>query len=147
MKYAGAAVIIICSLCVGVYLSGRTKAALVCSENIYRTMKYVRDEICVNMTPTHIILSRIPECAGKTDLYSAFSDSLSVLKEPERRIFSEFCKTVGGSFAEVQRGTFDVLISQYGALLDEKRKKSKDSGKLYISLSAFFGIAAVIMFL
>ena len=146
MKYIGAGLIFICSVLFGMCMSERARQALSVSEELYRVMLYVRDEICVNRTPTKIILSRISGCEGREDLYSAFSDKLSSL-DAERRIFSDFCGTIGKSGAEVQRGIFDALLSQYDAELDKRRKKVGDSSKLYVSLSAFFGLAAVIIFL
>ena len=146
MKYAGAGLIIICSLLFGYYLSLRSKQALHASEEIYRVMLFVRDEICVNRTPTQIILSRIPGCDEKAGLYKSFEDKLSPLGD-ESLIFRDFCDNIGKSGAEVQRGTFDALISQYDGLLKKRREKVSGASKLYVSLSVFFGLAAVIIFL
>ena len=146
MKYFGAGLIIICSLLFGYYLSQRTKQALSASEEIYRVMLFVRDEVCVNRTPTQIIMSRIPGCDEKAGLYKSFEDKLLALGD-ERLIFRDFCDNIGKSGAEVQRGTFDALISQYGSILKKRREKVGGASKLYISLSAFFGLAAVIIFL
>ena len=146
MKYFGAGLIIICSLLFGYYLSQRTKQALSASEEIYRVMLFVRDEVCVNRTPTQIIMSRIPGCDEKAGLYKSFEDKLLALGD-ERLIFRDFCDNIGKSGAEVQRGTFDALISQYDSILKKRREKVGGVSKLYISLSAFFGLAAVIIFL
>ena len=110
-------------------------------------MKYVRDEICLNRTPTKIILSRISDCDGHDDLYSAYENKLSILNLDENRIFSDFCSGIGKGGAEVQRGGFDALLSQYESLLIKRREKVGASARLYISLSVFFGLAAVIIFL
>lgn len=147
MKYAGAGLIFICSLLFGVFLSERSKSALCTSEEIYRVMLYVRDEICSNRTPTKIILSRIPGCDASAGLYKSFENKLSVLHEDERRIFYDFCSGIGKSGAEVQRGGFDALLRQYETTLAKRREKAGSSSKLYVSLSAFFGLAAVIIFL
>ena len=147
MKYVGAGLIFICSLLFGYFLSQRSKQAYATSEEIYRVMLFIRDEICVNRTPTGIILSRIPVCADRGGLYEAFSDRISVLSDEEKRLFSVFCESMGKSGAEVQRGTFDAILSQYGAALEKRREKLGGTSKLYISLSAFFGLAAVIIFL
>ncbi len=146
MKYAGAGLIFICSLLFGSYLAPRSKITLQTSEEIYRIMTFVRDEICVNRTPTDIILSRIRGCDAAVGLYKSFEDKLSQL-DSERRIFYDFCQNIGKSGAEVQRGVFDALLSQYEAALIKRREKSAGAPKLYISLSAFFGLAAVIIFL
>lgn len=146
MKYAGAGVIMICSLLFGYFLSARSGQALRISEEIYRIMLFVRDEICVNRTPTSVILSRIPGCSG-SDLYASFESKTYALSGDERRIFSDFCKSIGKSGAEVQRGAFDSLLSQYESILVKRREKVGGSYKLYISLSVFFGLAAVIIFL
>ena len=147
MKYIGAGLIFICSVFFGYSLSQRTKQALAVSEELYRVMLFVRDEICINRTPTKIIFSRIPDCDGYDGLYSAYADKLSQLDNDEKRIFYDFCTSIGKSGAEVQRGTFDALLSQYEASLEKRRKKVGTSARLYISLSAFFGLAAVIIFL
>ena len=147
MKYIGAGLIFICSVLFGYFLSQRTKQALAVSEQIYRVMLFVRDEICVNRTPTNIILSRIPGCDASEGLYKSFENRLSALQEDERRIFFEFCQSIGKSGAEVQRGTFDALLSQYGSILVKRREKAGGTAKLYLSLSAFFGLMAVIIFL
>lgn len=146
MKYAGAGLIFICSLLFGYFLSQRTKQALQTSEEIYRIMLFIRDEICVNRTPTGIILSRIPGCDRSAGLYASFEDRLSQLGE-EERIFRDFCNNVGKSGAEVQRGTFDALLSQYASVLAKRREKAGGAPRLYVSLSAFFGLIAVIIFL
>lgn len=149
MKYAGAALIIISSLSVGLLLSSASGEALRVSEEIYRVMKYIRDEICENMTPTDIILSRLPVFQiGKTGgIYSAYEETLKKLNGAERGIFRDFCSVVGKGDAAVQRGAFDSLISQYETYLEERRKKSKNAPKLYIALSLFTGISAIIIFL
>ena len=147
MKYAGAGIVFICSVLFGCFLSEKAKQALAVSEELYRVMIFVRDEICVNRTPTKIILSRISGCGGYDGLYEAYADKLSALDGEERKIFSDFCQSIGKSGAEVQRGTFDALLSQYEATLERRRKKVGASARLYISLSAFFGLAAVIIFL
>ncbi len=147
MKYAGAGLIFLCSVLFGYFLSEKEKQALSVSEELYRVMLYVRDEICVNRTPTKIILSRICECDDLDGLYGAFSDKLSSLDGDERRVFSDFCGSIGKSGAEVQKGSFDAFLSQYEALLQKRRKKAGGCARLYISLSAFFGLAAVIIFL
>ena len=146
MKYAGAGLIFICSLLFGYYLAQRSKQALQTSEEIYRIMTFVRDEICVNRTPTDIILSRIQGCNVAAGLYKSFEDKLSPL-DGERRIFYDFCQNIGKSGAEVQRGTFDALLSQYDSILIKRREKAVGAPKLYVSLCAFFGLAAVIIIL
>lgn len=148
MKYTGAALIIITSVSFGFILSAVSDEALKISEEIYRAMKYIRDEICENRTPTDIILSRLPVyCPGQTDIYSAYADKLKRLSESEKQIFSEFCSVIGKGDSEVQRGAFDALISQYEEHLISHRKKSKNAPKLYIALSLFAGICTVIIFL
>ena len=87
MKYAGAGIIFICSLLFGYFLSERSKTALQTSEEIYRIMLFVRDEICVNRTPTNIILSRIQGCDAAVGLYKSFEDKLSkFLKDSDERL-------------------------------------------------------------
>ena len=146
MKYIGAGLIFICSLLFGYYLSQSAKRSLSAAEEIYRVMSYVRDEICVNRTPTGVILSRIPGVDVSKGLYASFEDRFSSQCD-ERRIFFDFCQSIGKSGAEVQRGSFDALLSQYGAALSKRRENASGRSKLYISLSAFFGLAAIIIFL
>ena len=122
------------------------------SEQIYLIMKYVRDEICVNRTPTDIIYSRIPtkldvSQASRSGLYASLSDCAEEAGEEEAGIFRSFCDGIGKSDADVQRGAFDSLLSHYGQLLSEKREKSKSTSRLFFLCSVFFGAAAVIILL
>ena len=152
MKLAGALIIIVFSVVFGFALSASSAEACAAAEEIYRTMKYIRDEICENRTPTDIILSRLNvsfdgETGGADGIYASYGDRLSRLGEPERRIFREFCSVLGSADAGVQRGAFDALLSQYETHLNSRRQKSKNAPKLYIASSLFAGIFAVIIFL
>lgn len=151
MKYAGAFLILVCSLLAGAGLSARTGEACDVSEEIFRIMKYVREQICVNKTPTKVLLSRVPSRldvseAAEKGLYGALADSLAKLDESERRIFSSFCECMGKGGADVQRAGFDALISRYEASLQERRRRDRDKGRVYTACSLFLGVCAVIIF-
>jgi len=152
MKLAGAIIIIFSSAVFGFALSASAAEACAAAEEIYRAMKYIRDEICENRTPTDIIISRLHvfsdgKSFGADGIYPAYGDKLSRLGEAERRIFREFCSVTGSADAEVQRGAFDALLSQYETHLNARRQKSKNAPKLYIASALFLGISAVIIFL
>ena len=152
MKLAGALIIIVCSVVFGLSLSALSSDACAAAEELYRAMKYVRDEICENRTPTDIILSRLPALFGGADagadsVYNAYGAALSKLGEAERRVFRQFCDVMGKGDAEIQRGAFDALLSQYETHLNARRQKNKNAPKLYTASALFIGISAVIIFL
>ena len=152
MKLAGALIIIVCSVISGLMLSAYSSEACEAAEQICRAMKYIRDEICENRTPTDIILSRLPALfggavAGAENVFDALSAYLQKLGDGERRVLREFSAVTGKGDAEVQRGAFDALLSQYETLLSARRQKSKNAPKLYTAAALFIGVSAVIIFL
>jgi hypothetical protein len=151
MKIAGAVIIILGSAALGFALSASSAEACAAAEEIYRTMRYIRDEICENRTPTDIILLRLgvvfSGAAGADRIYTAYEKKLSRLNEKEKSIFREFCSAAGKGGAGVQRGAFDALLSRYEAELETRRRKNSSAPKLYIASALFFGVFAVIIFL
>lgn len=149
-RYAGAAIILICSLSAGFLLSAKAKQALAAAEKLFVAMKYIRDEITVNRTPTNIIMENLPVdglLPGGGDVKSRFTELLKPLDGDMISAFTGFCESVGKSGADVQRGTLDAYISRFEALLAKRREDGKSSGRLYMALSLFFGVSAVIIFL
>ena len=152
MRYAGAFILLVCSVLAGACFSARTNEACDTSEEIYRIMKYIRERICVNRTPTKMIFPNVPtrlDITGAADsgLYEALSGQLACLYPEERQIFSSFCEVIGKGGAETQKAGFDSLIERYGAVLEERRKKSRDKSRVYAACSVFCGVCAVIIFL
>lgn len=150
MKITGAAIIMICSFACGIYLSDACKKSLYTAETVYNIMKRVRDEICLNKTPTEIIINKLDfgmdlSAAKYKGLYSAALPYLSSLNNDEKNAFKEFCENIGKGSAELQQGGFDIQLEKFGSYLEKRRKEFEKNKKLYASMSAFAGIIAVII--
>ena len=150
MKTVGAVIVAVSSALCGYVLSRRLSFAADTCEELLRIMKYVRDEIAVNKTPTHIILSRLRSsfdlsCASSSGLYSAVLPQLQTLSSEEKEIFFLFCEQIGKGGAEVQRTQFDALIGQLEEKAQKRRSELSKNRRLCISLSLFFGVLIIII--
>lgn len=150
MKIFASALIAASSVLIGFCLSKRLSAASELCEELLRIMKYVRDEIAVNKTPTGVIFSRLRsrfDLSGVSDkgLYGALLPELSPLCTDEREIFRLFCEQIGKGGAEVQTTQFDALISRLGDHAEKRRAELSKNSRLYISLSLFAGVLIIII--
>ena len=150
MKILGAALVAVSSVLSGYCLSHRLAyASEICGE-LLRIMKYVRDEIAVNKTPTHIIMSRLRSsldlsAVPSSGLYTALLPQLQTLDFSEKEIFRLFCGQIGKGGAEVQRTQFDALIGQLEEKAEKRRAELQKNRRLCISLSLFFGVLIIII--
>ncbi len=150
MKIFGCALIAVSSVLIGFCLSRRLFAAAELCEELLRIMKYVRDEIAVNKTPTNVIFSRLrsrfdlPDVSEK-GLYGALLPELSPLCPEEREIFRLFCEQIGRGGAEVQTTQCDALSAPPGDRAGKRRAELSQNSRLYISLSLFAGVLVIII--
>ncbi len=150
MKILGAVIVAVSSALCGYCLSGRLSFAADACEELLRIMKYVRDEIAVNKTPTHIIMSRLRSsfdlsAASSSGLYAALLPQLQTLNSDEKEIFRLFCGQIGKGGAEVQRTQFDALICQLEEKAKKRRSELSKNRQLCVSLSLFFGALIIII--
>ena len=150
MRIFGAALVALSSVLAGCFLSRRLSYAADACEKLLRVMKYVRDEIAVNKTPTHIIISRLQTQFGvpasdRSELYGAFEPELGALSAEENEIFRQFCGQIGKGGAEVQRSQFDALITRFGEISEKRRTELSKNSRLYVSVALFIGVLIIII--
>ena len=150
MRIAGAVIVAVSSALIGYCLSRRLSAALSKCEQLLRIMKYVRDEIAVNRTPTDVITARLRSsfgvaADGANGLYDALMNGAGVLTAEEKETLSLFCSQIGKGGAEVQRSQFDSLIACFEERTAKRREDLKKDSRLYVSLSLFAGVLIIII--
>ena len=150
MKIFASALIAVSSALIGFCLSKRLTAAAELCEQLLRIMKYVRDEIAVNKTPTNVIFTRLCsrfDLSGVSEkgLYAALLPELSPLCSDEREIFRLFCEQIGRGGAEVQTTQFAALIAHLGEHAAKRRAELSKNSRLYIALSLFAGVLIIII--
>lgn len=150
MKIFGAVLVAFSSVLSGYCLARRLSLSAEACGELLRVMKYVRDEIAVNKTPTNIIFSRLRSSfdlsdVGTSGLYAALLPQISVLSAEETEIFRLFCEQIGKGGAEVQRTQFDALITQLEEKAEKRRSELSKNKQLYISLSLFIGVLIIII--
>ena len=150
MRLFGAALVAASSVLSGFWFSKRLSYAAEACWEILRIMKYVRDEIAINKTPTRIILERLGARFGvsadqPSSLYGALMPRLSALSSEEAAVFNRFCEQIGKDGAEVQRTQFDSLISQLEERAEKRRAELSKNSRLYVSVSLFVGVLIIII--
>ena len=108
MRYAGAFILLVCSVLAGACFSARTNEACDTSEEIYRIMKYIRERICVNRTPTKMIFPNVPtrlDITGAADsgLYEALSGQLACLIRRSGRYSRRFARSSGKAARKLRK--------------------------------------------
>ena len=152
MKTAGAVTVALCSVLAGIYLSWRERQALFVCSQICLIMKYVRERICTDLSPTDVVMRSIPsqlelKDACRVGLYEALSEQIRCLSGGERAAFSSFCSAIGHGSAATQAGVFDAAISRYEAFLQKRSGSGAANSRIYVAVSVFIGACAVIIFI